>query len=58
MSGSVVVAAVGLALGEALLVVAEVEALLIALVEAEALEAGLATLSSTPRSSIPLSSKP
>jgi hypothetical protein len=48
----------GLALGEAL-GLAEAEALLIALVEAEALEAGLAAaLSSTPRSSIPLSSKP
>ena len=53
---------VGLAEAEALLialVVAEAEALLIALAEAEALEAGLATLlSSNPRSSIPLSSKP
>jgi hypothetical protein len=47
-----------LALGEALGLV-EAEALLVALVEAEALEAGLATvLSSTPRACIPLSSKP
>ena len=56
-----VVEAVGLAPGETLGVVpglAEDKALLVALAEVEALEAGLAVASFTPRSSMPRSSIP